>query len=97
MQNTPETLEIARQNDLSTELLDAIDPLNNCPGFRLWAVTLGGNRYLMAGDSASTVETRIYFRTHRKLTEEESIELLGDNPDVEEWDRQQAALQNLTR
>lgn len=81
------TLEIAYELDLDTRYLDASRGGETyCPGFRLWQVEVNGEKYLMAGDDESSVETRVFFRITRDSKNKGKVTLIGDNPDVEQWD-----------
>jgi hypothetical protein len=83
------TLEIAYELNLNTRYLDASRGGETyCPGFRLWQVAVNGENYLMAGDNESSVETRVIFRITRDEYNKGEITLIGDNPDVEQWDKE---------
>lgn len=85
--NTTATLEIATALNLDTDKLDRIAKGKNCPGFRLWEVLIDGNRHLMAGDDEGAVYTRLCFRGYSNIYREATVTLIGDNPDVTEWER----------
>lgn len=85
MTNT-DTASIALDLDLSTRYLDKVDATRNCPGFRLWNVEASdGVKYLMASDTASACDTRLFFATNGAVTAKTTT-LIGSNPDVKVWD-----------
>lgn len=60
-------------------------PGDNCPGFDLWDVLASdGKRYLMAGDYAGAVDTRLYFRAELDVITATKI---GPNPAVALWEK----------
>jgi hypothetical protein len=80
---------------LSKRFLDKLNPKGYCPGFQLWKVTVTepeeyAGEYLMAGDHANTVETRLFFATNGAIREAASIEHIGRNPDADKWDELRA-------
>ena len=87
--NTEATLKIAKDRDLSTKYLDRLDPtgVETCPGFNLYEVTVGDERFLMASDDPSGIGNRLYFRARIDDTKEEvTVEEIGPNPDVKAWE-----------
>lgn len=74
-------------DELDATHRDALVLDGYCPGFKLWNVlATDGKRYLMASDHEGGCGTRLYFRTNGRL-DVVSAELIGPNPDAEEWNR----------
>ena len=76
----------ATTENLSMKYLDKVDATKNCPGFRLWKVEASdGVNYIMASDTSSAIDTRLFFATNGALSSK-TITLIGDNPDVQVWE-----------
>ena len=87
--NTEATRKIAKDRGLSVKYLDRLDPtgVETCPGFNLFEVTVGDERFLMASDRADGIGTRLYFRAGIDDTKVEvKAEEIGPNPDVKAWE-----------
>lgn len=87
--NTEATSKIAKDRGLSVKYLDRLDPtgVETCPGFNLYEVTVGDERFLMASDDPSGIGLRLYFRAKIDDTKVEvTVEEIGPNPDVKAWE-----------